>query len=270
MFSKIYHRRTIAEVFAAIRKDGIRDVQFNFECVGLDPLPDRVDERLMDEILDAMHLQDICIASVSGTFNMINKDETRLEEDIRRFGYLCELSERLGAKVITLCTGSRNADKWKWDDENLEPGSYELLKDTARKILGPAHQHGIYLAVEPEPSNIIYDHVQARRFLDDMDDDHLKIVMDGANLFSLDNIGKVDETIKEAFRLLGRDVVLAHGKDVQEKDGTLKYCGSGLGIVDFPLFGRLLKEYGYEGPVVMHGLNESEVRRCAAYLEELG
>ncbi len=102
-----------------------------------------------------------------------------------------------------------------------------------------------------------------------MDDDHLGIVMDAANLFTLKNIGDMDKVMDEAFRLLGKDVILAHGKDFYLKDGQIGYCGSGRGMVDFHRFKALLQESGYDGPIIMHGLSREDVRDCVNYLEKI-
>ena len=43
------------------------------------------------------------------------------------------------------------------------------------------------------------------------------------------------ETLKESFSLLGKDICLAHGKDLYIKDGNMVYIGSGMGRINFPM-----------------------------------
>ena len=267
VFSKVYVRRSCEEAFSDIDKDGIHHIQFNFETIGKDPLPDQVEEKLLDEIVAASLKHGIKIDALSGTFNMIDPDPARKEEAITQFAYQCYLAHRIHAPVITLCTGSKNENKWKWDDRNLLEESYQELLDTTGIILEYARKYDIILGVEPEPTNVINSPDMARRYLDDVSDEHLKIVMDGANLFTVKNIARMDETLEESFSLLGKDVCLAHGKDVYMEDGNTVYTGSGMGKINFPLFVDLLKKYGYEGPIIMHGLKEEDVPSCRDYLK---
>ncbi|MBQ6477911.1 MAG: sugar phosphate isomerase/epimerase [Erysipelotrichaceae bacterium] len=267
VFSKVYVRDSCEEAFSDIARDGIHDVQFNFETIRKDPLPEHVEEELLDRINECAEKYSIRIDALSGTFNMIDPDPDRKEKAIRQFEYQCYLAHRLHAPVITLCTGSKNENKWKWDDRNLEEASYRELLETTRIILEFAHKYGIVLGVEPEPTNVINDAHKARRYLDDIADEHLKIVMDGANLFTEKNIDRIDEVLKESFSLLGKDVCLAHGKDLYIENRKTVYTGSGMGKIDFPLFVSLLIEYGYEGPIIMHGLKEEDVVTCRNYLE---
>jgi sugar phosphate isomerase/epimerase len=57
--------------------------------------------------------------------------------------------------------------------------------------------------------------------------------------------------------------VLAHAKDVRH-DGTV--VGAGRGGLDYDLYVRLLRDAGYDGPLVLHGLAEEEVPQAAAFL----
>ncbi|MBQ1307587.1 MAG: sugar phosphate isomerase/epimerase, partial [Erysipelotrichaceae bacterium] len=205
VFSKVYARKSCEEAFSDIAKDGIHHVQFNFETIGKDPLPVHVEEELLDEIVAASMEYGIRIDALSGTFNMIDPDPARKNEAIEQFEYQCYLAHRIKAPIITLCTGSKNENKWKWDERNLLEESYQELLDTTRTILEYAGRYNIVLGVEPEPTNVINSPKKARRYLDDIDDERLKIVMDGANLFTQKNIVRIDETLKESFSLLGKD-----------------------------------------------------------------
>jgi hypothetical protein len=69
--------------------------------------------------------------------------------------------------------------------------------------------------------------------------------------------------IEEACQLLGDQVVLAHAKD---RDSNGKVCPAGEGAVDFLHFLRCLQEVGFRGPLIAHGIDESEAAPTAHYL----
>jgi sugar phosphate isomerase/epimerase len=75
------------------------------------------------------------------------------------------------------------------------------------------------------------------------------------------------EVLDEAFRLLGGDIALAHAKDL-DHDGDAGHLPAGHGVLDYGRYLRLLRDSGYTGPVVLHGLDESQVAGCVAFLEQ--
>ena len=84
----------------------------------------------------------------------------------------------------------------------------------------------------------------------------LRVIMDCANLFPAGTARRenVDETIRNAFRLLGKEVVLAHGKDIAEGE-NVSFASPGMGIVNYDLFFKLLKEIQYNGGLILHGVH---------------
>lgn len=266
VFSKTYNGSSLETVFPYIYKDEIESIQFNFSCVGLDPMSLNVDESILDKINTYKDKYNIRIDALTGTFNMIDPDLEAKNKAIEQFKYQCYLASRIGAPIITLCTGSKNIDKWVWDDRNNLESSYLELLDTTRKIIKYAEEYGIILAVETEQANVINTPLKARKYLDDINSPNLKIVLDCANLFNLDNINNVDGTIKQAFELLGKDIVSAHAKDVNKE---LKFVCTGDGIVNYELFISLLRKYNYDGSILMHGLKQEEIIKGRDYLRRI-
>ena len=76
----------------------------------------------------------------------------------------------------------------------------------------------VILAFEPEVNNIVDSARKARRLLDEIASPHLKVVIDGANLFHVGELPRMREILDEAFQVRGDDIRLAHGKDL-ERDG---------------------------------------------------
>ena len=60
-----------------------------------------------------------------------------------------------------------------------------------------------------------------------------------------------------ASELFGKDIVLAHGKDIRESDG-IDFCAAGEGIVDFAYMTGLLKKAHYDGDFMLHGIYDEE------------
>ena len=91
--------------------------------------------------------------------------------------------------------------------------------------------------------------------MDSIGSDKLKMILDCANLVHRGEAHpeNVKSVITHAFEVYGKDIVIAHGKDIREGDG-IDFCGTGEGIVDFRLTADLLRQYGYAGDMFLHGI----------------
>jgi sugar phosphate isomerase/epimerase len=75
------------------------------------------------------------------------------------------------------------------------------------------------------------------------------------------------EMLDEAFALVGKDIVLAHAKDL-DHDGDAGHKAAGQGKLDYDRYLSLLRDYGFKGPLLLHGLSEGQVPGCVAFLRE--
>ena len=266
IFSKTFEG-DIENVFQKMSDLGIYHTQFNLASAGMETLPDSIDETAIERIRKATDKYKITLDALSGTFNMIDPDMQNREDGIKRFEVICEIANMLQIPIVTLCTGSKNPnDKWKWDDENLSDQAWNDLLKTTEQILEFAQKNNIILGVETEASNIINTPQKARNYLDKFQSKHLKIIMDGANLFLPSQIDKMESVLHEAFELLGEDIVLAHAKDIAcGKD--MNFVAAGQGILNFKLYIHLLKKYNYHGALIMHGLSEKQIPDSMNFLK---
>jgi sugar phosphate isomerase/epimerase len=266
IFAKTFVRPTLAGTLDAVRAHGLDCVQFNLACAGLAPLPERIDEEQCRLIRRAVEERSITMAAVSGTFNMIHPDVRQRQDGLRRLRVLAEACPRLGTAVITLCTGTRDPeDMWRRHPDNDTAAAWHDLLASMREAVRITEDTGVTLAFEPEVSNVIDSAWKARRLLDEIGSPRLKVVMDGANLFHAGELPRMREVLDEAFALLGRDIVLAHAKDLS-RDGEAGHEAAGQGLLDYDRYLSLLGGAGYAGPLILHGLREEQVDGCVAFL----
>jgi sugar phosphate isomerase/epimerase len=195
---------------------------------------------------------------------MIYPDRGKRREGLRRLGVLADACGRLGTSVITLCTGTRDPeDKWRYHPENDSPGAWRDLLVSMEQAVRVAEEHEVTLAFEPEVNNVVDSAEKSRRLLDEIRSSRLKVVMDGANLFHEGELPRADVILDTAFELLGEDIVIAHAKDVKS---TGEVVAAGRGELDYDRYLENLRGLGFEGPVILHGLGESEVEGSVAFL----
>lgn len=252
----------------AITQHGIESVQFNFSCVGLPTLPEQIKATLADQIRHDFIDHKLNLAAVSGTFNMIHPDVRVRHDGLQSFKTLVQACAKMGAPVITLCTGTRDSENmWRRHPENDSPEAWSDLLAGLSEVLPLAEANQITLGVEPESSNVVASASKARRLLDELMSPRLKIVMDAANLFHAEDLPRMREILDEAFDLLGGDIVIAHSKDIQMA-GELRHVAAGKGSLDYDHYLSLLNACGFAGPLILHELQESEVAGSVAFLQE--
>ena len=248
-------------------RQGIHHTQFNLSSAGMATLPESVDEETLLTVRALAKKYGITLDALSGTFNMIDPDVDARTRGCRQFETQCRAARLLGIPIVTLCTGSRHpTNKWAWHEDNLTEAAWSDLMRSTEQILRSAQDNGIILGVETEASNIICTPEKARRYLDDVGSPNLKIIMDGANLFRPEQVPRMAEILEEAFDALGKDIVLAHAKDFSLGQ-DIDFVAAGEGELDFPLYIRLLKQCGYGGPLVLHGLAQSQIEKSVAFLK---
>ena len=269
IFSRTYETGDLRETFKQMRAHGISHTQFNFSNAGLPTLPDEIGSADTDRIRALALEYGISLDALSGTFNMIDPDEEARAQGCRQFAVQCRAARELGIPVVSLCTGSRNpVSKWAWHDDNLTSRAWDDLMRSTLAILKHADDNDVILGVEPEASNIINTPERAREYLDAVGSPRLKIIMDGANLFQPGQSRDMEKVLTEAFALLGRDIVLAHAKDLAPGSQPA-FTAVGQGILNFALYMKLLRRYGYDGPLIMHGLTPQQVPESKRFLESI-
>lgn len=269
VFSRTYLCADLEQTYRRMRKDGIRHTQLNLSNAGLPTLPERVTEEQLAEIRRLTDQYEISLDALTGTFNMIDPDEEARERGCVQFAEQCRVAHELGIPLVSLCTGSKNPEsKWKWHEDNRSDVAWDDLMRTTERVLKCAETYRVQLGVETEASNIIHSAKKARAYLDTVGSSRIGIIMDGANLFVPEQVGQMQEILTEAFALLGKDILLAHAKDIALRQGV-DYVAAGEGCLDYRTYLALLKQSGYDGALILHSLREDQIAGSKKYLEAM-
>lgn len=266
IFARTFVRSSVEEVLAAAALPGLRCVQFNFACAGLNPLPEHCPDSLLERIRQAAAARGLAIAAVSGTWNMAHPHPAERRAGLRALPTLLEAARRLEAPVVTLCTGSRDpVNMWRAHPDNDTPAAWKDLTATLEPALAMAARQGLRLGIEPETANVVNSAPKARRLLDEFPGSPLGIVIDPANLLRPGEVSAQEAVLGEAFHLLGDRLVLAHAKE-WDGQGHSETLAAGEGRLDWDLYLGLLRGAGYAGPLILHGFGEPQAGRSAEFL----
>ena len=265
------------ELFSFVKQLGFTCVQLAFSSVsecGFSvsdhiEIPGEVPPEAIAAILSASEKHGVKIVAVNGTFNMAHSDPAVRAEGLRRFDGFLKAVKALGCPLASLCSGSRSArGLWTYDPATALPDAWDDMQATMRAAVAMAEKYGIVLAIETEASNVIDSPQKARRIMDEIGSPNLKMILDCANLFHAGEAApeNVRPRIKSAIEYFGRDIVLAHGKDIRAGD-AIDFCATGLGIVDFPYMLECLAAVDFKGDMLLHGIYDiNAMPGCLAFM----
>ncbi len=264
IFAKTFEGSTPSVVVAAAARAGFASVQYNMACSGLAPMPDEIGAEQAAAVAAAAKDHGLAVAAVSGTYNMIHPDKTVRETGHARLAILASRCAAMGTRMITLCTGTRDAeDQWRWHRDNDSPEAWRDLLQSMEVAIGIADQYDIDLGIEPELANAVSSAGKAAQLIRELTSPRLKIVLDPANLFERTSLKGQRRILSEATDLLGGRIAMAHAKD---RAADASFVAAGTGVVDFPHFIACLRLAGFDGPLVTHGLSAAEAPSVARFL----
>ncbi|MBD5461145.1 MAG: sugar phosphate isomerase/epimerase [Lachnospiraceae bacterium] len=181
------------------------------------------------------------IAVLGCYLNLAHPDPRQLEEIANRYLAHIRFASWLGCGVVGTETGAPNAD-YAFVPECHSDAALNLFIDRLRPVVRYAEQMGVVVGIEPVWRHIVYNPARARQVLDTLASPNLQIILDPANLLDYCNYRQQAEVVEEAIDLLGDDVAMIHIKDFIPEDGSLKYVGAGLGMMDYTALMKFIRE----------------------------
>jgi sugar phosphate isomerase/epimerase len=260
--------QTIPETSAALLSHGVSTAQLQLGSVvadvaiqdsllrGLDVTGPFLSEDLANTIKSSFAEQGVTIAAVDGTYNMIHPDRDRRFRNLDHLQQLIELAGPMGTNLVTLCTGTRNADSmWRPDPSNHTAEAWDDLVEQLRVAVRVAESAGVTLAFEPEHANVVDSAERAVELIETVGSPALKVLFDPANIFHLGDLQRMREHLEEAFELVSDHIALVHAKDL-DHDGAAGGRAAGMGLLDYALILAELDRRDYAGAIILHQLKE--------------
>ncbi len=261
IFAKTFARPTLPEVLAAVAGVGLDCVQFNLGCVGLDTLPADLPAPVADEIGRQFAAAGISMVAVSGTFNLIHPDLALRQSLLANLAVLAGACRWLGTEVITLCSGTCDpTDMWRAHPNNNSPQAWRDMVASLRLALDLTATSNVTLAIEPEPANVVDSAEKGVALLAEIGSPRLKIVIDGANLIHGAPPAQAGELLRRSIQLLAPHTAIAHAKDLAGLDAGRRPT------LDYPAYLAQLAEAGFDGPLIVHGVDEQQAPQALAFV----
>jgi len=269
IFTGVYAGLPLEEAAKRIKADGFSGVALegNFADVRFDPLAP--DWQAADKITSCLGRNGIKVVGLYGYYNVVAPNEENRKRGERRMQFLIENWKRLGSNNISTETGSRNPQsEWNDSPENATEAAYQQCRASLEKFARLAEQTGAVISVEPYWKNVISSAERAERLFRDIASPALKLVMDPCNYFRKADLARMQAMLKDIFQRVGKQTVIAHAKDVKaaaDADDT-ELPASGKGVLDYPLYLRLLAQLDREIYLAIEHLSLAEVPAARDYV----
>ena len=181
----------------------------------------------------------LSVAVLGNYLNLCDPDPDRLSGILKKYEAHIRFASYLRAGVVGTETGAPNSSYDCSDREAVRSESaYVSFRENVKKVIGYAQHYGVTFAIEPVYKHIIYSPERARRLLDEVASENLRIIFDPVNLLDPKRLEARDEVIGKAMELFPEEIAVIHLKDfIPEKreDGSInmKPCGCGLGVMTY-------------------------------------
>lgn len=180
------------------------------------------------------------IAVLGCYLNLAHPDPEKLAGIVHRYMAHIRFASWLGCGVVGTETGAPN-ETYSFTPECHTEEALQLFIRNLRPIVKYAEQMGVVFAIEPVYRHIVWNPVQARRVLDEIDSPNLQIIFDPVNLLDMANYQDREAVIGEAIELLGPDIAMVHLKDFRVEGGKMISLGCGQGMMDYTEILRFMK-----------------------------
>jgi sugar phosphate isomerase/epimerase len=199
---------------------------------------------LRGRIRQAFLDQGVEILSQGAYMELTTADEAQRRANINYFARRLRMMREIGGQVLVTESGKRP------EDPAEQREAWDRLRSALAELLPVAAEEGVSIGLEPSRAQVLKDTATARALLDELGTDHLRVMIDPANILGVD-------TLDEMFSRVGHAIFQGHAKDVVLSGEQPAYPPAGQGELDYPQYVRLLRQYGVDALVIEYVTEEN-------------
>jgi sugar phosphate isomerase/epimerase len=275
---------TVDETAKRIRAYGFDTVQLNLEFKDW-RFDDDNSPAACQAVRETFRGNGLSIAAIAGYLNPIARDPARRRANLDRMKAMLERALDLGSPYVATETGSLHPqDDWAPHPDNETPAAFDQTCPAADELARHAAECGAVLLLEPSVGNVVDTPAKAQTLMREIGSPALGLVADPANYVDGGNLARADEVQRDMFARTAPYLKLAHAKDVRRIDGAprerhhhmgdptlygdMEYPSAGLGDLNYGLYLSLLKQHCPDIPLIVEHLEEADVARAKAFIDE--
>lgn len=207
---------------------------------------------------------------IGAYFNPVHPDEKKIENGVAVFKDYLSHAKDLGCNIVGSETGSYNGDKWTYHPQNRTEDALGRVIGTFSELCAYAEERGVCVGMEGAFGHVCYDVKTLDRAVKAIGSSNIRIIFDLYNYLDRSNVDKMYDILEEGLQTFGDRICVFHIKDcVIAEDGTLKQCGVGHGIFDYPrIIGEIAKVCP-EANLVFEGTMGDDIPFAAEHMKKI-
>ena len=268
IFTSVYSELPLEEAARRIKEDGFGGVvcDYSFKDVHFDPLAP--DWKAAGKIRTTLEKNGIEVVGLFGYYNVVDPDAAKRKAGEAKMDMLITNWKRLGSPIVSTETGTFNTEsQWKESPDNSTEKGYATCRQALQKHARTAEKAGAIVAIECYWRNVIDSAERAERLFREVKSPALKLTMDPCNFFRNEDLARMKPMLEDMFKRVGRETVIAHAKDVKASAKGPDLPAAGKGVLDYPLYLRLLSKLDKELWLVVEHLKIDDVARARDYVK---
>ena len=207
---------------------------------------------------------------IGAYFNPVHPDEKKIENGIAMFKDYLVHAKELGCDIVGSETGSYNGDKWIYHPQNRTEEAVKRVIGTFSELCDYAKDCGAYVGMEGAFGHVCFDVKTLDRAVKSISKDNIRIIFDLYNYLDRSNVDKMYDILDEGLQTFGDRICVFHIKDCTvAEDGSLKQCGVGKGIFDYPRIIGEIRKVCPDANLVLEGTTGEDIPFAAAHLKKL-
>ncbi|OKP99109.1 sugar phosphate isomerase/epimerase [Paenibacillus sp. P46E] len=215
---------------------------------------------------DAFRQAGIRIAVLGCYVNIVDSDPAQRTLALDAFSTHLRLARDFGASLVGTETGSVGKG---YTTANFTEEAFQQAVVSVQAMVAEAERFGVTVGIEAGINHPLHTAQLARRLLTQVPSNNLQIILDCANLMTVDNYRQQDAVIAEALELLSDRIAVIHLKDYTIRDGQIVIVPVGQGLLNFA---PLLHYMKYKRPHIqgiLESTPEEYLQESTDYLRKL-
>lgn len=208
------------------------------------------------------------VAVLGCYLNLAHPDPEKIKElQSRYFGHI-RVASLLGASVVGTETGAPNPE-YKMDANTHSEEALQTFIRNLAPVVECAEHYGVTMAIEPVWKHIVYNADRAKKVIDSIGSNNLRIIFDPVNILYPGNIDERESVFAHTIDTLADKIAVVHLKDYVPAGDDLKSIAAGTGEMDYTQILKFMKERKpYIQATLENTTNENAVS-SRKYLQEL-
>jgi len=150
--------------------------------------------------------------------------------------------------------------------KNYTEAAYQTARQSVIEMVAFAETLGVTVGIEAGINHPLYTADLAKRLVQEIQSPNLRIIMDCANLISIENYHKQEEVINHALDQLRDDICSMHLKDFVVENGKIKIVPVGTGWMNYE---QILKFLKYDKPLMFASLEATTEKHLPTALDHI-